>query len=209
MKDIYELLHSYKYSQTISVDDIRTANQFLHSTSPFSCVKVLILENIETMNKAVSNSLLKLLEEPPRDSVILILSQSPKSLLKTITSRSRIYNFSQKSDEHIAKSSEFQELKSVSVLFVKSLIEQKRSIELIKALNAAFDRKKSELSAKEKSEIFLERCAYNIQQCYKEGAIDEKKAKIIFSKLNAIKKDILIFNQSIINALDSVFLHLL
>lgn len=49
--------------------------------------KVLILWMPERMNTSASNKLLKLLEEPPKQTLFLLVSQDPDALLKTITSR--------------------------------------------------------------------------------------------------------------------------
>lgn len=51
--------------------------------------KILILWMPERMNISASNKLLKLLEEPPKKTVFLLVSQDPDALLKTITSRSQ------------------------------------------------------------------------------------------------------------------------
>ena len=49
--------------------------------------KILILWMPERMNISASNKLLKLLEEPPKQTLFLLVSQDPDALLKTITSR--------------------------------------------------------------------------------------------------------------------------
>jgi DNA polymerase III subunit delta' len=56
--------------------------------------KVFIIEDAEAMRAEAANSLLKVLEEPPAQSVIVLLSESETALLPTIVSRSQIVRFS-------------------------------------------------------------------------------------------------------------------
>jgi DNA polymerase-3 subunit gamma/tau len=86
-------------TDTIPVSHIRAASYWLH-TSPTARKKVLIIENAEKMQDAARNSLLKTLEEPPRDAVIILTSAHPKMLLATILSRVRPYSFVQRDRKH-------------------------------------------------------------------------------------------------------------
>jgi DNA polymerase-3 subunit delta' len=49
--------------------------------------KVFIIENAEMMNVATANAFLKTLEEPPSNTIIILTSSRPESLLMTIHSR--------------------------------------------------------------------------------------------------------------------------
>lgn len=73
----------------ISVDDIRDALQFLSLKAEKGQYKVLVISPADDMNKSAANALLKMLEEPGEDSIILLLSESPGKLLPTIKSRCR------------------------------------------------------------------------------------------------------------------------
>jgi DNA polymerase III subunit delta' len=55
--------------------------------------KVFIVEDAEAMRAEAANSLLKVLEEPPAQSVIVLISESASALLPTIASRSQIVRF--------------------------------------------------------------------------------------------------------------------
>jgi DNA polymerase-3 subunit gamma/tau len=89
-------------ADTVPVSHIRAASYWLH-TAPSSRKKVLIIENAEKMQDAARNSLLKTLEEPPRDAVIILASARPKMLLATILSRVRQYAFVQRDREREAE----------------------------------------------------------------------------------------------------------
>lgn len=56
-------------------------------------LKVFLIYDAERMLPTGSNTLLKTLEEPPFDSLIILLSSQPKDLLPTIVSRCRIFRF--------------------------------------------------------------------------------------------------------------------
>lgn len=81
---------SGKLSQQIRIDDVRQAIDFAHMTSSEGGYKVIIVDGAELMNRASENAFLKILEEPPVDTVILMISHNPGRLLPTTRSRCRM-----------------------------------------------------------------------------------------------------------------------
>ncbi len=78
----------------IRIEEIRTIDDAL-SFRPFEGRnKVVIVDDAETMNIAASNAFLKTLEEPPEESVIILVSSRPDLLLPTIRSRCSRIDFS-------------------------------------------------------------------------------------------------------------------
>ncbi|MFU8797448.1 MAG: hypothetical protein ACNA7Y_01945 [Gammaproteobacteria bacterium] len=77
-------------SESIKIDDIRALIQFSTHTSRAGEYKVILIENAERMNLAASNALLKILEEPPGQTIILLTTDHPYILLPTIRSRCQI-----------------------------------------------------------------------------------------------------------------------
>ena len=55
--------------------------------------KVFVIDPAEAMNEISQNALLKTLEEPPGNSVLVLITHSPESLLATIRSRVQALNF--------------------------------------------------------------------------------------------------------------------
>lgn len=80
-------LASLKRSAFIRVDDVRKVNDFLMKTSFNDGWRVVIVDSADDMNKNAANALLKILEEPPLRTVILLISHNPGGLLPTISSR--------------------------------------------------------------------------------------------------------------------------
>jgi DNA polymerase-3 subunit delta' len=73
----------------ITVEDVRRLVPFLGSTAREAGWRVVVVDCADELNAAGANSLLKLLEEPPRRCLFLIVSHAPGRLLATIRSRCR------------------------------------------------------------------------------------------------------------------------
>lgn len=73
----------------ISVEQAREIGQFLSLTAGESEWRVVIIDAVDDLNMAGANAILKILEEPPPKSVILLISHNPGRLLPTIRSRCR------------------------------------------------------------------------------------------------------------------------
>lgn len=75
--------------KTIVIDQIRGAIEWLGLTASAARGKHLMLEPAERMTIGASNSLLKTLEEPAGDTLIMLVSRLPGRLSATIRSRCR------------------------------------------------------------------------------------------------------------------------
>lgn len=65
--------------------------------------KVFIIEDAHLMNTAAANSFLKTLEEPPANSVVILITERPSDLPPTIASRCQIIRVKPLSTEELAK----------------------------------------------------------------------------------------------------------
>lgn len=63
--------------------------------------KVMLIWMAEKLNAEAANKLLKILEEPPPDTIFLLLSDDPSAILPTIRSRTRIMALDPLSDEEL------------------------------------------------------------------------------------------------------------
>jgi DNA polymerase III subunit delta' len=72
---------------SIGVDQLRSCIEALEETSTNAHGKVVLVEGANYMTTAASNALLKTLEEPPRNSFIILTANNVRSLLPTIISR--------------------------------------------------------------------------------------------------------------------------
>lgn len=73
----------------ISVDDVRELGAFMHMTPAMGEWRVAIVDAADEMNRNSANAVLKILEEPPPNAVLLIVAHAPGRLLPTIRSRCR------------------------------------------------------------------------------------------------------------------------
>lgn len=77
----------------IKIDQIRELKKAL-TFAPFeSRQRIVLLEEVHTMRREASNSLLKVLEEPPADNLLLLLGDTAGSILETIVSRCQVIPF--------------------------------------------------------------------------------------------------------------------
>ncbi len=73
----------------ITVDDVRGLGDFMHMTPAMGKYRVAIVDSADEMNRNAANAVLKVLEEPPPDAVLLLVAHAPGRLLPTIRSRCR------------------------------------------------------------------------------------------------------------------------
>jgi DNA polymerase-3 subunit delta' len=77
-------------SLVIKVDQVRAVADFLSLTTHRAGARVLLLHPAEALHPAAANALLKTLEEPPPNTLIVLASDRPARLLATIRSRCRM-----------------------------------------------------------------------------------------------------------------------
>jgi DNA polymerase-3 subunit delta' len=73
----------------ITVDETRETISFFGSTAAVEGWRVCIVDTVDELNPNAANALLKVLEEPPRQSLFLLVSHAPARALPTILSRCR------------------------------------------------------------------------------------------------------------------------
>ena len=76
-----------KKTPLITVDEIRESINFLRLTALESKYKVVVVNGADKMNINASNAMLKILEEPPKNAVIFLISDSISNIAPTIRSR--------------------------------------------------------------------------------------------------------------------------
>ena len=72
---------------SVKIDQIRYGLKFLFYHPQIASLKILIINEADKMTEDCQNALLKTLEEPRDNNIIILVSSSPKSLLETIRSR--------------------------------------------------------------------------------------------------------------------------
>jgi DNA polymerase-3 subunit delta' len=81
-------------TRVITVDAVRELMQLVNLKPTEADYKVAVLVGADRLNMAAANAFLKTLEEPPANSILILLSTEPDRLLETILSRCLRLNFS-------------------------------------------------------------------------------------------------------------------
>lgn len=122
----------------IKIADIRNLQKALY-LKPFKAGhKVAFIENAHMMTEESANAMLKVLEEPPENSIIILTAPEKKLLPETIVSRSQVVNFGTTgavedySQEFIA---DIMEVLKKRPVYEKILLSQKYSKEKSLALD--------------------------------------------------------------------------
>ncbi|MDG2475290.1 MAG: DNA polymerase III subunit delta' [Paracoccaceae bacterium] len=74
----------------ITIDEIRKLKSFFQMTATDNQWRIAIIDSIDELNKSASNALLKILEEPPSQSIFFLVTNHEGRIPATIRSRCRI-----------------------------------------------------------------------------------------------------------------------
>ena len=80
-------LHHVTPEKSIGIDDIRDIQHFLSRKPLGPGSNTIIIHEAEKLTLPAQHAILKILEEPPGDSLIYLVSSQPDSLLPTVLSR--------------------------------------------------------------------------------------------------------------------------
>jgi len=80
-------------ARNITIDQIRQMIRRLHLSLSLGAWRVVIIDAVDDLEGDGANALLKTLEEPPAQTIFLLVSHSPGRLLPTIRSRCRMLRF--------------------------------------------------------------------------------------------------------------------
>ena len=86
-------------ARNISVDQVRELGEFMGMTAALSPWRVAVIDSLDDLEKSAANALLKMLEEPPSNTLYLLISHAPGRLLPTIRSRCRLLHFDALGDD--------------------------------------------------------------------------------------------------------------
>jgi DNA polymerase-3 subunit delta' len=86
-------------ARNISVDQVRALGEFMGMTAAMSLWRVAVLDTVDELEASGANALLKMLEEPPANTIFFLVSHAPGRLLPTIRSRCRRLDFQKLDDD--------------------------------------------------------------------------------------------------------------
>ncbi|WP_158625989.1 AAA family ATPase [Arsenicitalea aurantiaca] len=96
-----QLKDARSFYTVIRVDEIRDLRERMRRTRGRAGHRIAIIDSIDDCNPSAANALLKTLEEPPADTVFLLVSHRPGTLLPTIRSRCHVVALRPLPDEDV------------------------------------------------------------------------------------------------------------
>ncbi len=216
----------------IPINIVRRAAAWLHLTPGLGETrKVLILENAERMLDSSANSLLKLLEEPPPDARLVLITVRRAALRETVASRLRPYPLAERGPEESAEvlarifreeggtysslrdyflhweEVNPDELRLLAQRFAQSLLAgpdeetQSGSSEALEQITALAAGK----TGRQITGVFFEELALRLQQLLREGVIEPRRLRrwsdAFRQHLDAFER----YNQQPVLTLESLF----
>jgi DNA polymerase-3 subunit delta' len=88
--------------RNIIVDQVRGLGEFMSLSAALSPWRVAVIDTVDELEPSGANALLKMLEEPPANTIFLLVSHAPGRLLPTIRSRCRQLHFEALGDDAMA-----------------------------------------------------------------------------------------------------------
>lgn len=85
----------------LDVDTARKVTPFLRKTASDGGWRVVIVDDADTMNRNAQNALLKILEEPPKNALLILICHRLGNMIPTIRSRCRVIDFEPLSQENL------------------------------------------------------------------------------------------------------------
>ena len=89
-------------ARNISVDQVRSLGDLLSVTPSLSPWRAVVIDAADDLEASAANALLKMLEEPPSNTLFFLVSHAPGRLLPTIRSRCRRLEFDRLGDDAMA-----------------------------------------------------------------------------------------------------------
>ncbi len=82
-----------KHKDSVDVAEVRRIAPFLRMTAAEGGWRAVIVNDADTMKRSAQNAILKILEEPPANTLLILIAHRPGALIPTIRSRARVIHF--------------------------------------------------------------------------------------------------------------------
>jgi len=99
--DVRFIFIDKEQAQNMKIEQIRQLQAQANLKAFEARKKVFIIDSAERMTEETANAFLKILEEPPQDTIFILISAQPNFLLPTIVSRCQKIRFSQMPKERL------------------------------------------------------------------------------------------------------------
>ena len=92
-----------KLKNYIIIDQIRNLDSFIYQSSIYDLPKIVLIDSADDLNVSSSNALLKILEEPKKNTYFFLISHQPSRLIPTIRSRCILFKFNKPTFDEFKK----------------------------------------------------------------------------------------------------------
>jgi len=82
-----------RYKGSVEVDEVRKITPFMRKTASQGGWRIVIVDDADTMNRNAQNAILKILEEPPANALLVLVCHRLGTMIPTIRSRCRVIDF--------------------------------------------------------------------------------------------------------------------
>ncbi|MGJ8528321.1 AAA family ATPase [Maritalea sp.] len=90
-----------KFAASVSVEIVRNAVKFFQTSAATSGLRICVVDSIDDLNANAANALLKTLEEPPANTLFLLIANQLGRTLPTIRSRCRLLRLGVLHDDEV------------------------------------------------------------------------------------------------------------
>ena len=97
----FQWIEPEEADKPLKIDQVRVLSEFIYSSSQFGGYRIAVLDPAERLNLQAANALLKTLEEPPAQRLIILVAHGLGGLPATIRSRCQRLNLSRPSTEQV------------------------------------------------------------------------------------------------------------
>jgi len=184
--------------RSLKIDQIRAVKEFAYRKPALSLRKVVVIDRADLMTPEAGNSLLKVLEEPPEDTVFVLTAVSREAILPTILSRTFQIPLGPLSreafEEIVGEKGEIYEASGGSVTKATLIKANADIIEMaVSFLGADPDRAYSIATASDKWEneqktLFLDFLEDKLIEAYRRGKLDYHKFDLLQRRLGEIRE---------------------
>lgn len=82
-----------RFKGALNIDAVRKIAPFMRMTASYGGWRIAIVDDADTMTNQAQNAILKILEEPPANALLILICHRPGMMIPTIRSRCRTVHF--------------------------------------------------------------------------------------------------------------------
>jgi DNA polymerase-3 subunit delta' len=174
--------------ESVGIDEIRSLQNFLYQKPVFSAKRAVIIRDAENLTFEAQNAILKIIEEPPAQSLLIFIVNHCDNLLPTLVSRVQKIHFPRMKTEEIAnflkKNFRLSEAKAKSIA-KESFGRAGRAVQLVQSSKFKVQSFKPEDVVNGQIDEYFE---FLIADLYKEPMKNYKKLKQALNRLTLMKQ---------------------